>query len=489
MTRSRLFSTASAAAMAAAAMALLTGCASGPAHPPPSPALSEAAATAFKHQAGWQPLSKMAPGAISSATEPWWRVFNDAELDRLMQTASAGNLDIAQATARDRQARALWRQAGAIRSPQLGVSASALRTESSSASGDTTYTAGLQASWALDLWGRLARAQDAASANAQATMADVAAARLSTQLSLAEQYWRLRVIDRQLALLDRTLAAYERSLQLTRHQYDAGLAARADVIQAETQWQTLRARVHDLQLQRALHEHALAVLSGQAPADLSLPVAANALPAVPVAPPQMPSLLLTRRPDVVAAERRVAQANAQIGVAQAAWWPDITLGATAGGSGPRLGSLFSAPWRTWSLGPALAATLLDGGQRRAGVDAAEARYEETVAAYRQAVLTSLREVDDALAALQQLAAKAEQQARLVALAEENERVVSTRYRAGMVGFLEVVVAQNLTLESQRTALDVTAERLVASVRLIAALGGGWQGVPDAAAPASSDGGM
>ena len=158
MTRSRLFSTASAAAMAAAAMALLTGCASGPAHPPPSPALSEAAATAFKHQAGWQPLSKMAPGAISSATEPWWRVFNDAELDRLMQTASAGNLDIAQATARDRQARALWRQAGAIRSPQLGVSASALRTESSSASGDTTYTAGLQASWALDLWGRLARA-------------------------------------------------------------------------------------------------------------------------------------------------------------------------------------------------------------------------------------------------------------------------------------------------------------------------------------------
>lgn len=452
--------------------ALLAGCSTGPVQPPPSTTLSEMAAAGFKHQAGWQPLSALTP----PATGPWWRSFGDAELDRLMQAANAANLDVAQAAARDRQARALWRQAGAARGLQAGVSASALRTQSSSAGGNTTYAAALQANWALDLWGRLAREQEASGANLQATGADLAAARLSTQLNLAKQYWRLRVLDQQLALLDRTLAAYERSLQLTRHQYEAGMAARADVIQAETQWQTLRANVHDVRLQRVRHEHALAVLAGRAPADLSLPVATLRLPAIPSVPPQLPSQLLTRRPDVVAAERRVAQANAQIGVAQAAWWPDITLGASAGGSGPRLGELFEAPWRTWSLGPALAATLLDGGRRRAGVDLAEARYEETVAAYRQTVLTSLREVDDALAALQQLGAKAEQQARLVALAEENERVVTTRYQAGLVGFLEVMVAQNLTLESQRTALDVTAERLVASARLIAALGGGWQGL-------------
>lgn len=456
--------------------ALLAGCSTGPVHPPPSAALSEAATAGFKHQAGWQPLSALTPPAAG----PWWQSFGDAELDRLMQAASAANLDVAQAAARDRQARALWRQAGAARWPQLGVSASALRTESSSAGGNTTYAAALDASWTLDLWGRLAREQDASGANAQATAADLAAARLSTQLNLAEQYWRLRVLDQQLALLDRTLSAYERSLQLTRHQYEAGMAARADVIQAETQWQTLRANVHDVRLQRAQHEHALAVLAGRAPADLSLPVVTTPIATIPVVPPQIPSQLLTRRPDVVAAERRVAQANAQIGVAQAAWWPDITLGARGGGTGPRLGELFEAPWRTWSLGPTLAATLFDGGRRRAGVEQAEARYEETVAAYRQTVLTSLREVDDALVALQQLGAKAEQQARLVALAEENERVVTTRYQAGLVGFLEVVVAQNLTLESQRTALDVTAERLVASVRLIAALGGGWQGLEAAA---------
>lgn len=453
-------------------VAMLAGCAAGPAHPPPSAELSQAAAASFRHQAGWQPM----PSQPLASTAAWWQAFGDAELDRLMQAANADNLDVAQAAARDRQARALWRQAGAARRPQLGLSGSALRTESSSASAHNSYAVAIEASWALDLWGRLAREQDASSAHVQATAADLAAARLSTQLNLAEQYWRLRVLDQQLALLARTLAAYERSLTLTRHQYDAGLAARADVIQAETQWQTLRTRVHDLQLQRARHEHALAVLSGRAPVDLSMPAVAAVLPEVPVAPVQLPSLLLIRRPDVVAAERRVAQANAQIGVAQAAWWPDITLGATGGGTGPRLGELFQAPWRYWSLGPTLAATLLDSGRRSAGVDMAEARYEETVAAYRQTVLTSLREVDDALATLQQLAAKAEQQARLVALAEENERVVTTRYRAGLVGFLEVVVAQNLTLESQRTALDVTAERLVASVRLIAALGGGWHGL-------------
>lgn len=452
--------------------ALVAGCAAGPAHPPVSADLSAVAQAGFRHQQGWQPVSS-APQPSAGA---WWQVFDDAELDRLMQRAGTDNLDVAQAAARDRQARALWRQAGAARGPQLGLSASALRTETASAGSGSTYAAAFDASWALDLWGRLAREQDASDANAQATAADLAAARLSTQLNLAEQYWRLRVLDHQLALLDRTLAAYERSLQLTRNQYEGGLAARADVIQAETQWQTVRASVHDVRLQRARHEHALAVLAGRAPADLSLPTAATLLPAIPAVPVQLPSLLLTRRPDVVAAERRVAQANAQIGVAQAAWWPDITLGASAGATGPRLGELFEAPWRTWSLGPRLAATLFDGGRRRAGVDLAEARYEETVAAYRQTVLTSLREVDDALAALQQLGAKAEQQARLVALAEENERVVTTRYRAGLVGFLEVVVAQNLTLQSQRTALDVTAERLAASVRLIASLGGGWQGL-------------
>ena len=278
-----------------------------------------------------------------------------------------------------------------------------------------------------------------------------------------------------MALTARALTAYERSLQLTRHQYETGFVARADVIQAETQLQSLRAQVLEVERQRVLEEHALAVLAGRTPAQWRLPAVTEpvALPAVPAAPPALPASLLLRRPDIAAAERQVAAANARIGIAQSAWLPDLTLSAAGALQSGRLSGLFDAPARVWSLGPSLAFTLLDGGTRRAAEAQALAQHEEQSEAWRAAVLQAVREVEDALASLRLLAARQAQQQRLAELAAENERVVTARYEAGEITFLEVATAQNLALNSRQTLLDVQALRLQASMQLVAALGGGW----------------
>jgi len=448
----------------AAVIAAMVGCGTPPPAPKPPPVSDQ-----FRFQSGWV----TAPADAVPRGEAWWTRFDDAELDRLMREAGEANGTVEQALARVRQAEAQWRLAGAADKPVLKATAGAERARADGVTA-TVWQGSLLASWQPDLWGRVALERQASRADLRASEADVASVRLAVRLELARAYLRLRVLDRQRELSEQTLSAYERSLTLTRNQYEAGLVARSDVTQAEVQAQSVRAGLHDLALQRALYEHTIAVLAGRAPVTGTLaPVAA--LPEVPAVPAAVPSTLLVHRPDVAVARERLEAASARAGSARRAWLPDITISAAAGVRSSRWSDLFEAPARVWSVGPQLAATLFDAGARQATADAADAATDEQAAAWRLSVLTAMKEVDDALAGLQALDAKATDQARLVALAEENERVVTNRYRSGLVSFLEVAVAQNLTLQSRRAALDVTAERLDASLRLMAALGGGWEG--------------
>ncbi|MFN3460325.1 MAG: efflux transporter outer membrane subunit [Oceanibaculum sp.] len=454
--------------------ALLAGCTVGPDYSRPEVPIS----ATYRHEAGWRSLSS----AEAPPPGVWWALYGDPDLDGLMRATADSNLSVAQAEARYRQALAQLRVSRAGALPQVQGSTSAQRSgrenngSGSSLSGSTdgtTYQLGVTASWVPDLWGKLRRQMEADSASIASSAADLDAMRLSMQSTVAQAYLRIRAIDLYLGLLELTREAYTRSLELTRNQYNAGLAARADVIQSEVQLQSLMTQETDLRQQRLLEENAIAVLLGRPPAGFAI-ARTDALPPPPAIPAQVPSALLIRRPDVIAAERQVAVANANIGVAEGAWFPDLTLSAQGILQEGRFVDLFSAPQLIWSVGPSLAATLFDSGRRSALVEQSRAQYDERVAAYRQTFLTGMQEVEDALAALQMLDAKAEQQARLVALAEENERVVTNRYRAGLVTFLEVSVAQNQTYTSRRTALEIKADQLAASIRLIVALGGGWR---------------
>ncbi|WP_326542106.1 efflux transporter outer membrane subunit [Pseudorhodoferax sp.] len=455
-------------ALAALATLLLSACASTHHYQAPQIALP----AAFAHAGPATP-------ATAAVAADWWSAYADPDLDRLLRQIGQANPALAQAEARWRQALALVGAARALDQPQLGASAAATRSGAASATGGGTLLAtGLDLAWTPDLWGRAARQRQAAEAGAQAQAALRDAARLALELAAAQGYVRLRALDAQLALQGATEAAYVRSLALTRAQYDAGLVARADVIQAETQLQSLRTQVFTIGRQRALQANALALLAGSTPAEL--PIAARApgmvaLPGMPPVPAALPAELLRRRPDLAAAERQLAAAHAQWGVAQTAWLPDLTLSASGGLQAGSLARLLDAPARVWSLGPALAATLFDGGTRRAAEAQALAAYDEQAAAWRAGVLAAVRETEDALAQLATLSDQEREQQRLVALAAENERVVGYRYEAGEISFLEVATAQNLALAARRALVDVQAERLVASMGLVGALGGGWEG--------------
>ena len=447
---------------------LLGACASTPEYQAPQIALPPA----FVHAA---------PAAETpDIAADWWNAYADAELDRLLRQVGQANAELAQAEARWRQAMALVDAARALEQPQLGASATATRSgasRASSATGTGTGTAlstGLTLAWTPDLWGRVAQQRSAAEAGVEAQAALLDAALLALQLSAAQGYVRLRARDAQLALQARAETAYARSLELTRAQYQAGLVARADVIQAETQLQSLRTQVFAIGRQRALEANALALLAGATPAELRIAAHDQALPAMPAVPAALPAELLRRRPDLAAAERQLAAAHAQWGVSQRAWLPDLTLSASGGLQGGSLASLLDAPARVWSLGPSLAATLFDGGTRRAAEAQALAVYDAQAAAWRAGVLAAVRETEDALAQLALLSEQEREQQRLVALAAENEQVVGYRYAAGEISFLEVATAQNLALTARRDLLDVQADRLAASMALVAALGGGWQ---------------
>ncbi|MHA3884494.1 efflux transporter outer membrane subunit [Stutzerimonas degradans] len=432
---------------------------------------------AFKQAEGW----KSAAPADALQRGDWWKLYGDAELDALVSRLNVSNQNLAVAEAQYRQARALVRSARSQLFPTLSGNAGVTRSRQTTGSSSSnvsagvseSYEAGLSASWELDLWGRLRRGLEANRATMQAGAADLAAVRLSLQAELVQTYLQLRVMDEQQRLLDQTVAAYARSLRLTENQYRAGIVPKSDVAQAQTQLKSTQAQAIDLKWQRAQLEHAIAVLIGVPPAELSIAVRDD-IPSLPEVPLALPSQLLERRPDVAAAEREVMAANAEIGIAEAAWYPDLTLSASGGYRNSSFNQLFEVPNRFWSLGPQLALTLLDFGGRRAELERAEAAYDQTVATYRQTVLDSFREVEDYLVQLRVLGEEAVVQREALDAAQESLRLIENQYRAGTVDYLSVVTVQTTALNNQRTNLTLLGDRLVTSVQLIAALGGGWQ---------------
>jgi len=454
---------------------VLSACASAPDYQRPAVAVP----AAWKNMEGW----KLATPGDHLTRGPWWEVFGDANLNALVSQVEVSNPNVQIATAQYRQARALTDQARAGLYPSLGATASATRsgnggagTLSGNASSSGSYRLGASVSWEADVWGRLSRGVDAREAGLAASAADLDAARLSAQALLARNYFQLRLTDAQKVLYDATLAAYGRSLELTRNRYKAGVAARTDVIQAETLLRSTQVPAMALAVTRNQLENAIAVLIGKPPAALAVAVLADqplaaALPAVPA--PGLPSALLERRPDIAAAERRMAAANANIGVAEAAIFPTLTLSASSGLANAQLANLLSAPSRVWSLGPALAATLFDAGLRRAQTEQARASYDVAVATYRQAVLNGFREVEDNLIALRVLAEEAQAQDEAVRAARLAVDLITNQYKAGLVSYLNVVTAQATALSNERSALNILGNQLDASVLLITALGGSW----------------
>ncbi len=436
---------------------------------------------AYKEADGW----KVAQPADTLPRGNWWEAYNDPTLNGLMAQVDVDNFNIALYEARVRQANAGTQAARAALWPIVDLGAGASRNNtSSSANGRSTnsaYNVQLGASWEPDLWGGIRRNIESAGANAQASEADLANARLSVQASLAQNYFLLRVQDAQIALLRDTLTGYERSLQLTRNQYNAGIVARGDVAQAEAQYKSTQASVYDAQLSRAQLEHAVAVLVGKPPSELSISVDPKYAAVYPETPLVVPSELLERRPDIAAAERRTAAANAQIGVAQAAFYPSISLSAAGGVQSSVIGSLLSLPSRYWALGASLAQTIFDAGLRTAQKEQAIASYDQAVATYRSTVLTGFQEVEDNLAALTLLAQEASVQQEAVEAARQSATIALNQYQAGTNSYIAVVVLQAAALNNERTSLGITARRLTASVNLVRAMGGGWDATQIAAA--------
>ena len=435
---------------------------------------------AYKQAPGWV----LASPAVAAADEPWWTAFQDPVLNGLIERLNDNNLSIQQSEAQYRQALTLLRSANASLYPTLGLTADVTRADvpmvlpgSSAVTGAfdpyTQYGIGLGLSWEVDLWGAVRRNIEAAQASVQASAAELAGARLSAQAALASSYFQLRVLDVQDHLLVRTIAAYERSLRLTQNLQRAGLSDRSDVAVAQTQLETARVQQMDLQWQRAQLENAMAVLLGQAPSLFALPKQVDLSIKPPAIPVGLPSTLLERRPDIAAAEMRTAAANAQIGVATAAWFPDLTISANAGFQSRQFAQWFSAPAQFWAIGPALAMAIFDGGRRSAQVDQARAAFDAQAAAYRLTVLRALQEVEDAMVQLHVLEQEQQVQRRAVQAALESLRIKRNQYEQGLVDYLSVAVLETAALNNQRTEIAIMGNRFAATVRLVAALGGGW----------------
>lgn len=416
------------------------------------------------------------PAAPADALDrgDWWRLFGDPALDSLIARVQVSNQNIAAAVASYDQARALVRQQRASLFPQVSAGASARRDGGNNGVPNAnSFQASLDASWTPDTWGALRLAVSSAQASAQASAADLAAARLSAQGELAIDYFSLRDADAETVLLQDTIAAYERSLTITRNRYAAAIAAQTDVLQAQTQLANARADLATLQGQRAQLEHAIAVLAGQAPGDFSLPAAAWN-PTVPSVPIGVPSTLLQRRPDIASAERAVAVANAEIGIQRSAWFPNIGLSASFGSASSRVGDLFNASTTLWSLGLSVAQTVFDAGAIAARVEQAEAARNAAAARYRQTVLTAFQTVEDQLSSTRALAEQDEFRREASRAADLTEQQLLNRYKAGLVSYTEVVTAQASALNARRTLAQLAANRQISAVSLIQALGGGWR---------------
>jgi len=472
--------------VALAAAALLAGCAVGPAYQ--RPATPEPAA--YKELQGW------VPAAPADALErgPWWTLFGDPQLDALAASVEVSNQNVAAAVAAYAQARALVAEQRASLFPNLTLNASGTRSGTrGGGSGNATvdangnivggsagggsarnaYRLSLGTSWEPDVWGRLRAGVTAASASAQASAADLASARLSAQGEVAADYLQLRAIDAQRALLATTIEGYQRVLTIAQNRFNVGIVPHSDVYQAETQLASAQSDDLGLARQRAQLEHAIAVLVGKTPSEFAIAPSPAWRVAVPEVPVGVPSTLLQRRPDIAAAERRVAAANEQIGIARSAYFPSIGLSASLGSSASKVGELFNASAAAWSFGLSAAQTLFDAGATRARVQGARAAHEESVARYRQTVLDAFADVEDQLAATRVLAQQQDLQRRASEAADKVEQQVLNRYKAGQVSYSEVVQAQVTALNARRSLVQTQSTRQTTAVALIQALGGGW----------------
>jgi NodT family efflux transporter outer membrane factor (OMF) lipoprotein len=453
---------------------VLAGCATTRVEPPPP----VAAAATYKEAGDWQraPVAEPVPDA-------WWTLFEDPVLNDLQQRLVIGNETLKSSVAAVASARAAYEASRSAMQPTLSAGFGATRTGSPTATTPAStlnpvnsLSLSATASWEVDLWGRLSQASSGAQATYQASSDELAAARLSVQALLAQTYFSLRTADAQLSLLDRSVVAYQRSLDLTQVRYDGGVAARTDVLQAQTQLKSAQAQAADLSAQRAQLEHAIAVLLGTAPSALGLERSAT-LPITPEVPPLLPATLLERRPDIAAAQRRVAAAYAQIGVADAPYFPDLVLSANAGYRGATLASLVSAPHLLWSLGASLSEAILDGGQRKLASAQARAAAQQATASYRQVVLTALQEVEDNLALARQLQREVQLQGEALQAARRNLEITLDQYRAGTVSYLNVVVAQTSALGSESSLLAVRNRQLAAVNQLLKNIAGRWERIP------------
>jgi len=466
------------------ALILFSGCAVGPDYVKPA---AEVPAS-YKEIEGWkvaQPRDHLIRGA-------WWEIFNDQYLNDFEEQANLSNQNVAVAEAQLRQARALVRIAQAGYFPTATIGASYIRSFNSSGSGSargSTSTSSSSSaggssgavsdyvllgalSWEPDLWGRIRRTVESSRAGAQASAADLEAIRLLIQSELAQDYFQLRTLDAQKQLLDETVTAFQKSLDLTKNRYAAGVASKGDVFLAETQLKITQAQAIDITVFRAQLEHAIALLVGKPASVFSIPPSPMTL-VPPEIPAGVPSELLERRPDIAGAERRMAAANAQIGVAVAAYYPAITLSASGGFAGSSFSDWLKWPNRLWSVGASISETVFDGGLRHAQTAQARAAYDATVGAYRETVLTGFQEVEDNLAALRILRDEARVQEEAVKAAHQTVTVTTNQYKSGTVNYLGVIVTQVAEKNSQLTAINILGRRMVASVLLVKALGGGW----------------
>ena len=455
---------------------LITGCAVGPVYERPT----APEVVAYKEAGDWV---RAAP-ADALERGPWWNLFNDPVLNDLAARVEVSNQNVAAAVAAYAQARALVAEQRAGLFPSVNLSGGANRSgngggtvnvnAAQSNRSNTNYQASVGAAWEPDVWGRLQSVANGAAAIAAASAADLATAKLAAQGELAINYLSLRQQDAQQALLASTLAGYARALEITQNRYAAGIAAKTDVLQAQTQLANAKADEAGLQRTRAQLEHAIAVLVGLAPGNFSLATEPHWKPTVPNVPVGVPSILLQRRPDIAAAERRVANANEQIGVAKAAYYPSLSLNASVGTAASRVADLFSAPAALWSLGLSAAQVLFKGGALDARLEGAQAAHAQAVARYRQVVLSAFQNVEDQLSSASVLQTQQVLRAQASSAADQVEQQVLNRYRGGQVSFTEVITAQTTALNARRALVQSTADRQTTAVALIQSLGGGWR---------------
>jgi NodT family efflux transporter outer membrane factor (OMF) lipoprotein len=463
----------------------LSGCTVGPNYKTPAavtaPAFKEAPPASFAESDGWKPGQ---PGD-SKLKGDWWTVFQDSHLTELEAQVDGANQSLKSAEANFRAARAQIGYQRANEAPTIGVNPS-IQTARDSANepyfnkalannGVGNFTLPVDLNYEIDLWGRIRRSVTSAREQAQASDADLESARLSLHAELAIDYFGLRAADAQEKLLDDTVKAYQGALQLTQDRFEGGAAPQSDVAEARTQLNQARVQRTDLEVQRTQYEHAIAVLIGKPPAQFNLsPLPLDqAHQLMPDIPGVMPAVLLERRPDIAAGERRMASANEQIGIAQAAFYPTLSLSAIAGFQGTSALNWVNWPSRFWAVGPGLSETIFDAGRRRAAKNITVDQYDSTVANYRQTVLTAFQQVEDNLSALRVLETEARQQNEATASAEQSLDLFQTRYEGGVDTYLQVVTWQTAALTDQRNDLDILQRRLDASVLLIKALGGGW----------------